>query len=52
MVVGLVPASFLKRYARGNVATGRVSQAGQVASEVPDKERDTLVLQVWGWALN
>jgi len=39
MVVGFVPANVLKRYASGNLATGRVSQAGQVTSEVPDKER-------------
>ena len=32
-------ANVLKRYASGNVPTGRVSQAGQVKSEVPDKER-------------
>jgi hypothetical protein len=29
----------LKSYAGGSVATGRVSQAGQVKSEVPDKDR-------------
>ena len=39
----------ISSYAGGSVATGRVSQAGQVKSEVPDK--DTFVLQDGGWAL-
>jgi hypothetical protein len=37
--VGLVQYNVLKRYASGNVATGMVSQAGQMKSEVPDKDR-------------
>ena len=36
-------------YAGGSVATGRATLAGQVKGEHPDKERDTLVLQVGGW---
>jgi len=36
--VGLVWSSNLKSYASGNTATGRVSQARQVKSEVPGKE--------------
>jgi hypothetical protein len=32
----LASSSDLKSYAGGGVATGRVSQAGQVKSEVPD----------------
>ena len=40
VVVGvLVTASVLKRYTSGNVAPGRGSQAGQVKSEVPDKQK-------------
>jgi hypothetical protein len=34
--VGLACSNDLKSYAGGSVATGRVSQAGQVKSEVPD----------------
>jgi hypothetical protein len=40
MAVGLTCSSDLKSYASSSVATGRrVSQAGQVKSEVPDKEK-------------
>jgi hypothetical protein len=39
MAVGLASSYDLKNYAGGTVATGRVSQAGQVKSEVPDSER-------------
>jgi hypothetical protein len=36
VAVGLACSNDLKSYAGGSVATGRVSQAGQVMSEVPD----------------
>jgi hypothetical protein len=36
VAVGFACSNDLKSYADGNVATGRVSQAGQVKSEVPD----------------
>jgi hypothetical protein len=36
VAVGLVCPNDLKSYAGGSIATGRVSQAGQVKSEVPD----------------
>jgi hypothetical protein len=36
VAVGLACSNDLKSYAGGSVATGRVSQAGQVKSEVPD----------------
>jgi hypothetical protein len=36
---GLACSNDLKSYAGGSVATGRVSHAGQVKSEVPDQER-------------
>jgi hypothetical protein len=39
VAVGLACSNDLKSYAGGSVATGRVSQAEQVKSEVPDRER-------------
>jgi hypothetical protein len=39
VAVGLACSNDLKSYAGGSVASGRVSQAGQVKSEVPDEER-------------
>jgi hypothetical protein len=39
MAVGLMCSHDLKSYAGSSIATGRVSQAGQVKSEVPDKDR-------------
>jgi hypothetical protein len=36
MAVGLASSNDLRSYAGGSVATGRVSQAGQIKSEVPD----------------
>jgi hypothetical protein len=36
VAVGLASSNDLKSDAGGSVATGRVSQAGQVKSEVPD----------------
>jgi hypothetical protein len=39
MVVRLTRSGDIKNYASSNTATGRVSKAGQVKSEDPDKER-------------
>jgi hypothetical protein len=39
VAVWLACSNDLRSYAGGSVATGRVSQAGQVKSEVPDKAR-------------
>jgi hypothetical protein len=36
VAVGFAYSNDLRSYAGGSVATGRVSQAGQVKSEVPD----------------
>ena len=46
VAVGLVWSSNLKSYASCNIATGRVSQARQVKSEVPGKERH-LACAMW-----
>jgi hypothetical protein len=39
VAVGLACSNDLESYAGGSVATGRVSQAGQAKSEVPEFER-------------
>jgi hypothetical protein len=49
VVVGLVWSNVPESYADGSVATGRASHDRQVRGETHTK-RDTLVLQVGGWA--
>jgi hypothetical protein len=46
-VVGLAWSNDPESYTGGSIATGRVSQAGQLKGDDPDKER-YLVLQVGG----
>jgi hypothetical protein len=47
-VGGLEWSNDPESYAGGSIATGRASHAGKVKGDDPDK--DTLVLQVGGWA--
>jgi hypothetical protein len=49
LVVGLAWPYDTQSYAGGKVATGRVSRAGQVRCDDPDKKGYPLI-QVEGWA--
>jgi len=49
VLVGLAWSNDPDKYTLESIAIGRLSHARQVTGDGPDK-RDTLVLQVWGWA--
>jgi hypothetical protein len=49
VVVGLVWSNDPESHAGGSIATGRATHAGQSKGMIQTK-RDTLILQVGGWA--